>query len=94
MLKKTDLVRLRLADGAVVRHRLVPLPLLPGLVHSVKDLWHPLHNSDANIAEMEKQRKGKVKKENDKNVMNIDKCCKHMYNPKEVDQFRDFLLPW
>lgn len=43
---------------------------------------------------MEKRKKGKVKKENDKNAMNVDTCCKHTYNPKEVDQFRSLLLPW
>jgi len=40
------------------------------------------------------RRKGKVKKENDKNAMNVDTCCKHTYTPKEVDQFRCLLLPW
>ena len=93
-LETFQLVSHRFADGADLRHRSVPLQLLSGLVHSVKDLWRPLHNSDANIAEMEKQKKGKVKKENDKNAMNVDTCCKHTFNAKEVDQFRSLLLPW
>ena len=91
--ENTDLVRRRFVDGVVLRLRSV-LPPQPGLVHSVAGRWHRLHNSDVNITEMEKREKGKVKKENDKNAMNVDTCCKHTYNPKEVDQFRSLLLPW
>ena len=90
LLVKTDLVQCRFADGVVHQHRSV---LHQGLVLFVKGRWHPLHNSDLKITEMER-RKGKVKKENDKNAMNVDTCCKHTYNPKEVDQFRSLLLPW
>ena len=80
----------RFVDGAALQ-RWHPAPL--HLVLFVKDLSPPLHSYDANIADMEK-KKGKVKKENDKNAINMANCNKHRYSPKEVDQFRNLLLPW
>ena len=88
----TNIISHRFADGVA----LLQLSVLPphlGLVHSVKDHLHPLHSSDLKITEMNR-KKGKVKKENDKNAMNVGTCSKHRYNPTEVDQFRSLLLPW
>ena len=80
----------RVADGADLQPWR-PAPL--HLVLFVKDLSQHLHSYDDNIADMEK-KKGKVKKENDKNAINMANCNKHRYSLKEVDQFRNLLLPW
>ena len=59
--ENTDLVRRRFADGVGHQHRSV-LPLHQGPVHSVEGRWHPLPNSDVNITERWKGRKGKLRK--------------------------------